>query len=51
MLRKIHKKMNKQLREMQEHGYTLSERERRFLMEWDAAADYNEEGKTDDEHL
>ena len=51
VLRKIHKKMNKQLREMQEHGYTLSERERRFLMEWDAAADNNEEGKTDDEHL
>lgn len=51
VLRKIHKKMNKQLREMQEHGYTLSERERRFLMEWDAAADNNKEGKTDDEHL
>ena len=50
VLRKIHKKMYKQLRAMQEHGYIPSERELRFLQEWNAATD-NEEGQNDEEHL
>ena len=51
LLRKIHKKMAKQLRSMQEHGYIPSERELRFLQEWNSATDNNEEGQSDEEHL
>lgn len=51
VLRKIHKKMVKQLRAMQENGYSPSDREQRFLQEWRAATDNDEEGQLDDEHL
>ena len=51
VLRKIRKKMAKRLREMQEHGYIPGEREMRFLQEWNAAADNDEEGQSDEEHL
>ena len=51
VLRKIHKKMYKQLLKMQENGYIPSEREARFLREWNAAADHDEEEHPDDEHL
>ena len=51
VLRKIHKKMVKQLHAMQENGYIPSERELRFLQEWSAATDKDEEGQPDDEYL
>ena len=51
VLRKIHKRMNKQLKALQENGYTPSERELRFLQEWNSATDKDEEGQTDEEHL
>ena len=51
VLRKIHKKMYKQLLKMQEHGYIPSERELRFLQEWSSATDKDEEGRPDEEHL
>ncbi len=51
VLRKIHKKMTKRLQEMQENGYIPGERELRFLQEWSAAADDDEEGQSDEEHL
>lgn len=44
VLRKIHKKMYKQLYAMQENGYIPSERELRFLQEWSASTDNDEEG-------
>ena len=43
VLRKIHKKMAKQLLAMQEHGYIPSEREQRFLHELDLKEGQNEE--------
>ena len=49
VLRKIHKKMVKQLGAMQENGYIPGERELQFLTEWSAAADNNEEGQNDEE--
>ena len=51
VLRKIHKKIVKQLGAMQEHGYIPGERELRFLKEWSVAADNDEEGERDEEHL
>ena len=51
VLRKIHKKMYKQLGAMQEKGYILSDREQRFLQEWRTAADKDEEREPDEEHL
>ena len=51
VLRKIHKKMYKQLSKMQENGYIPSDRELRFLQEWSTAAENDEEGQSDDEHL
>ena len=51
VLRKIHKKMYQQLMQMQEHGYTPSDREVHFLLEWTAATNKDEEGQDDNEHL
>jgi hypothetical protein len=51
VLRKIHKKMAKQLLAMQEYGYIPGDREQRFLQEWSADADNDEEGQSDEEHL
>ena len=51
VLRKIHKKMVKQLRTMQKNGYIPGERESRFLQEWSDATDNDKEGQPDDEHL
>ena len=51
VLRKIHKKMYKQLGKMKENGYIPSERALRFLQEWSAATDNDKEGQPDDEHL
>ena len=51
VLRRIHKRMYKQLKAMQEHGYIPGERELRFLQAWSAAADNDEEGKIDEKHL
>ena len=51
VLRKIHKKMYKQLCAMKENGYNPSEREALFLREWNAAAENDEEGQPDEEHL
>ena len=51
VLRKIHKKMAKQLHAMQENGYIPGERELRFLQEWNSATGNNEEGQNDEEHL
>ena len=51
VLRKIHKKMYKQLMQMQKHGYTPSDREVHFLLEWSAATNQDEEGQNDHEHL
>ena len=36
---------------MQKNSYIPSERELRFLQEWSAAKDNDEEGQTDDEYL